>query len=64
MRRQSEFIDLICQDCAEVCEQCAEECARHEQGHCQQCADACRKCAEECLRMGTSPVAMAGELAL
>lgn len=60
MRRESEFVDLICQDCAEICEQCAEECERHEQGHCQQCAEACRRCAEECLRMGTSPAGAMG----
>lgn len=55
MQRNSEFVDLICQDCAEICEECAEECQKHEQGHCQQCAEACRQCAEECLKMGTSP---------
>lgn len=56
MQRNSEFVDLICQDCAEICEACAEECEKQEQGHCRQCAEACRSCAEECLKMGTSPV--------
>lgn len=54
MTRTSEYVDLICQDCAEICEACADECAKHPQDHCQDCAVACLKCAEECLKMGTS----------
>lgn len=56
MQRDSTFVDLICQDCAEICEECADECVEHEEGQCQQCAEACRMCAEECLKMGTSPI--------
>lgn len=54
MVRNSEFVDLICQDCAEICEVCSDECATHDQEHCQDCAEACLKCAEECLKMGTA----------
>ena len=53
LARDSEFIDLICQDCAEICDACAEECSGHDMEHCQQCAEACRQCAEECLLLGT-----------
>lgn len=56
MARDSEFIDLICQDCAEVCSICAEECMKYPMEHCQACGSACNECAEECLRMGTGPL--------
>lgn len=49
MMRNSELVDLICEDCAEICHMCAEECQQHEMGHCQQCAEACRACGEKCL---------------
>lgn len=55
MAHDSEFIDLICQDCAEVCEVCAEECMKFQSEHHRQCTDACHKCMEECLKMGTVP---------
>lgn len=56
LSRDSEFIDLICQDCAEVCSTCAEECLKHPMSHCRDCAIACNECAEECLKMGTTPL--------
>lgn len=57
MTRDSEFVDLICQDCAEICESCVEECMRFQDQDeaYRQCTDACHKCMEECLKMGTMP---------
>ena len=54
MMRDSEYVDLICQDCAEICEACGDECDQHPQEHCQACTVACLKCAQECLKMGTA----------
>jgi len=54
MARDSQMLQLICQDCAEICMACADECAQHPAEHCQVCAEACRKCADECLKMGTA----------
>ncbi len=54
MARSSEFVDTICQVCADICDACAEECARHQMDHCQACADACRRCADECRRMASA----------
>lgn len=54
MVRNSEYVDLLCQDCAEICEACGEECGKYPQDHCQDCAVACLRCAEECLKMGTA----------
>lgn len=55
MARESEFIDLVCQDCAEVCAGCAEECLKHPMDYCQDCAAACHACEDACLKMGTAP---------
>jgi hypothetical protein len=65
MARDSEFVDLICQACAEICDACADECAKHSMPHCQECAQACRRCADECRRMAAtghqgSPATTAG----
>jgi hypothetical protein len=54
--RNSEFSELVCQDCAEICTACAEECVNHQADHCIQCAQACRACAEECLKVGITHV--------
>ncbi|MEZ0231826.1 MAG: four-helix bundle copper-binding protein [Methylophilaceae bacterium] len=51
MQRESEFVDLICEDCAEICRECADECIKHPADHCQECAKACYACMDECLRM-------------
>jgi hypothetical protein len=51
MERDSEFIALICEDCAEICKICSEECAKHSEQHCQDCAKATKACMEECLRV-------------
>lgn len=51
MERNSEFVTLICEDCAEICQTCAEECSKHAESHCQACASACRTCVEECLKV-------------
>ncbi|WP_221763232.1 four-helix bundle copper-binding protein [Methyloradius palustris] len=56
LARDSQMLQLVCQDCAEICIACAEECAQHPAEHCQLCAHACRKCANECLKMGTTPL--------
>jgi hypothetical protein len=55
--RGSDFVELVCQDCAEICTACAEECEKHASTHCRQCAEACRKCAEECLKVGVAAYA-------
>jgi hypothetical protein len=54
MARDSEFVDLICQACAEICDACADECSKHSMSHCQECAQACRRCADECRRMAAA----------
>ncbi len=54
LARDSQQLQLICQDCAEICIACADECAQHPAEHCQRCAEACRKCADECLKIGTA----------
>jgi len=51
MTRDSEFCDLIREDCAEICAICAEECAKHSVSHCQKSAEACRQCVDECLNL-------------
>lgn len=51
MERNSEFVTLICEDCAEICQTCAEECSKHAESHCQACASACRTCVEDCLKV-------------
>jgi hypothetical protein len=55
--RDSDFIELVCQDCAEICTACAEECEKHDAEHCRQCAETCRRCAEECLKVGVAEYA-------
>lgn len=59
MARDSQMLQLICQDCAEICIACAEECSQHPAQHCKDCAAACRLCAEACLKMGTAEVDLA-----
>ena len=54
LARGSQFVELVCQDCAEICHACAEECSQHAMQHCQQCAEACRRCAEACLKLGVA----------
>ena len=49
MTRNSEFVDLVCEDCAEICQACATECQEHNLEHCHDCVAACRACAEACL---------------
>lgn len=49
--RDSEFSDLVREDCAELCQRCAEECGQQSLPECRQCAEACRTCAELCLAM-------------
>jgi hypothetical protein len=57
MAYESEFVDLICQDCAEICKTCAEECSQFaSRDYCRKCAEACSACAEECLKVGTAPL--------
>ncbi|HEY7985659.1 MAG TPA: four-helix bundle copper-binding protein [Methylophilaceae bacterium] len=51
MVRQSEMLELICEDCAELCNTCAEECEKHPMEHCRLCAEICRKCADTCMRV-------------
>jgi hypothetical protein len=51
MTRNSQYVDLICEDCAEICKGCADECNKYPQDHCQDCALACLQCAQECLKM-------------
>lgn len=51
MERDSEFVTLVCEDCAAVCRECSDECAKHKAAHCQQCAKACEACTTECLQM-------------
>jgi hypothetical protein len=51
MERDSEFVALICEDCAEICQVCSEECSKHSEQHCQDCAKATKACMEECLRV-------------
>ncbi|WKZ87530.1 four-helix bundle copper-binding protein [Ralstonia pickettii] len=51
LERNSEFAELLLEDCAEICSQCAEECDHHGQGHCSACATACRACLDACLKV-------------
>lgn len=51
LERNSEFAELLLEDCAEICSQCAEECDHHAQGHCVDCAAACRACMDACLKV-------------
>ena len=54
MMLDGEYVDTLCQLCADICTACAEECRRHaEMGmeHCRICAEACEQCAEECIHM-------------
>ncbi|ANH76300.1 four-helix bundle copper-binding protein [Ralstonia insidiosa] len=51
LERNSEFAELLLEDCAEICHQCAEECDHHRQGHCSACATACRACVDACLKV-------------
>ena len=48
MSRGSEFVDAVCEACAEVCAACASECAGHDVKHCHLCAEACARCARMC----------------
>jgi hypothetical protein len=50
LARNSEFAELLLEDCAELCHQCAEECDHHGLGHCSTCATACRACMDACLK--------------
>ncbi|MCB5185736.1 four-helix bundle copper-binding protein [Methylobacillus gramineus] len=50
LQRESEFADLVVEDCAEICRACGEECAGHQFDHCQQCAKACQHCLDTCLK--------------
>lgn len=59
MARDSQLVQLIAQDCAEICQACAEQCSQHPAEHCQQCAQACMACAEACLRIGTAKLEVA-----
>lgn len=59
MARDSQMLQLICQDCAEICNATAEECSQHPAEHCHKCADACRECADACLKMGTAAIELA-----
>lgn len=56
MSRGSQFLNELCEVCADVCDSCAAECHKHEQEHCQRCADACRQSADECRRMSGAGV--------
>ncbi|MBA3707114.1 MAG: four-helix bundle copper-binding protein [Bacteroidetes bacterium] len=49
LSRESENIDRIINQCAEICEICAKECEKHKHmEHCKRCAEKCRACAEAC----------------
>ena len=48
MSRHSDFVDLVCEACADICSACAAECRRHTTRHCRQCAEACLRCANLC----------------
>ncbi len=52
MARDSEFVESLCNLCAEICDACGAECGKYDMQHCQDCAQACRRCAEECRAMG------------
>lgn len=51
MSRHSDFVDTVCEACADVCSACAAECNHHGTRHCRQCADACLRCATLCREM-------------
>jgi len=51
MSRNSEFVDTICEACADVCSACAVECGHHNARQCRQCAEACAQCASLCRDM-------------
>jgi len=55
--RRSDFVELVCQDCAEICTACADQCEQHASDHCGACARACRSCAEACLKVGAAAFA-------
>jgi len=48
MARHSEFVDTICDACADICSACAVECRHHTARQCRQCAEACARCATVC----------------
>lgn len=54
MTMDGQYVDALCQICADICTTCAEECERHAKmgmEHCRVCAEACRQCAEECIHV-------------
>lgn len=48
MSHRSEFIETICEACADVSGACAEECRQHGIKQCRQAAEACVWCANLC----------------
>ncbi|CBJ39944.1 conserved hypothethical protein, DUF326 (plasmid) [Ralstonia solanacearum CMR15] len=60
LERNSEFAELLLEDCAEICQQTMEECAHHAEGHCRKCAEACEQCKKACLEVaGAAPLSAA-----
>ena len=57
MARGSDFVERVCQLCAEICNVCGAECAKHKVDHCQRCAEACRKCTDACREMAGATAA-------
>lgn len=51
LTRDSEFNDLVREDCAEICKACEDECKQHPLAECRACADACHHCAALCLEI-------------
>jgi hypothetical protein len=50
--RDSEHVNHLLRECAEICEACAEECEKHgHMEHCRTCAEACHHCADACLHL-------------
>ncbi|TXD88245.1 four-helix bundle copper-binding protein, partial [Ralstonia pseudosolanacearum] len=60
LERNSEFAELLLEDCAEICQQTMEECVHHAEGHCRKCAEACEQCKKACLEVaGAAPLSAA-----
>ena len=51
MSRESPFIAISCQACADACNLCAIECSKHDEPQMKECAEACRKCEQACRTM-------------
>jgi hypothetical protein len=52
MLRSSDYVNRICQLCADVCEACAESCDRFGDDRAMKaCANRCRSCADVCREM-------------